>query len=294
MQQYLFAQDIGADSKNKGIFTYYSPKKYRADFSSKDFSLTIASIPIFKAFTIGHDTTVHKRSNYYIQPSIINASEIVSLSDFSGFRPGVKFKLGYQTTVDSIKESSNGWTFSTGWNIFASVDNIKLYNTDNSKIEKKYPFSYGIEVNYTQFMPTKWMVLSFTGSFINGWNDNSLLNFKDISSDAIMNGNIVAFEKLDGKYGKLETGLNKARLSFSAPITFWHLNPIPYVVLVATENAKPNFFVGLYTNILSKKINFHSFKLPSTFGIGFDKVSKGGEWSKMNVFVRGSINFSEF
>lgn len=294
LQEHSFAQDIGADSKNKGVFTYYSPKKYRADFSSKDFSLTIASLQILKAFTIGHDTTVFKRSNYYIQPSIINASELVSLSDFSGFRPGFKFKLGYQTTVDSIKPSSNGWTFSTGWNFFASVDNINLYNTDNSKIEKKYPFSYGVEMNYTQFLPTKWMVLSFTGSLSSGWNDNSLLNFKDISSNTIMNGNIVAFEKFEGKYGKLQTSLNKARLSFSTPITFWHLNPIPYVVLVATENSKPIYFVGLYTNIISKKINFHSFKLPSTFGIGFDKVSKEGEWGKMNVFVRGSINFSEF
>jgi len=290
----LLAQDIGADSKNKGIFTYYAIKKYRADFSSKDFSLTIASVPIRKSFKLDRDTTVHKSSNYYFQPSIINASEIISLSDFSGFRPGGKLKFGYQTIVDTIKENSNGWTFSTGWSIFAAVDNFRLYNTDNSKIEKKYPLSYGIELNYTQFLPTKWMVLSFTGSVVQGWNDNSLLNFKDISSDAIINGNIIAFEKFDGKYGKLLTGLNKARFSFSIPTTFWHINAIPYTVLLATENAKPIYFVGLYTNILAKKINFHLFKLPSTFGIGFDKVRKEGEWSKMNVFVRGSINFFDY
>lgn len=289
----ILAQDIGTDSKNKGIYVYYSPKKYRTEFSSKDFSLTIASLQLFKPFVIGADTTVYKRSNYYIQPSIINASDIVSLSELTGFRPGAKLKVGYQTTVDSITDNSNGWTFAIGWNLFASIDNIKLFNTNTSEIEKKYPFTYGVELNYTQFLPAEWMVVSFTGTISNGWNDNSLRNFKELGSDVILNSNIVAFEKFDGKYGVLQANLKKARLSLSTPMSFWYFNPIPYVVLNATEGQKPSYFVGLYTNILSKKLNFRAFKLPSTFGIGIDKVRKAGSWSKSNLFIRGSISLGE-
>jgi len=236
------------------------------------------------------------KSNFYVQPSLINATDIFSLSDFANFRPGGKIKFGYQSIVDEIFPNKNfkGYTFSIGANLFASVDNVKLYNTDISAIEKKYPASFGVEINYTQFFPANWIVLSFTGTLSNGWNDNDLLNYKDISSNSVLDGNIVAFKEFDGKYGKLETGKNKARISISAPISFWHLNPIPYAVWASTSNNKPTGFLGIYTNILSKRVDFHAFKLPSTFGIGVDKVWQGNRWSKANVFVRGNINLGEF
>jgi len=55
-----WGQDIATDSKNKGVFTNYSIKKYRMDFSSKDFSFTFSSIPIAKKIVIGDTTNVKK------------------------------------------------------------------------------------------------------------------------------------------------------------------------------------------------------------------------------------------
>ncbi|MBI3232661.1 MAG: hypothetical protein HYZ42_01230, partial [Bacteroidetes bacterium] len=131
-----FSQDIATDSKNKGVFTYYSTKKYRLDFSGKDFSLTISSKP--KNIIYLPDTqnpainNVKKKSNYYLQTSIINAADLVSLSDLSGFRPGVKFKIGYQRAVDSIFSNYNGLTYAWGCSFFSSIDNIKLYNPQST------------------------------------------------------------------------------------------------------------------------------------------------------------------
>lgn len=33
----------------------------------------------------------------------------MSLSELTGFRPGAKLKIDYETTVDSITMNSNGW-----------------------------------------------------------------------------------------------------------------------------------------------------------------------------------------
>lgn len=296
-----FSQDIATDSKNKGVFTYYGTKKYRLDFSGKDFSLTVSSKP--KNITYLPDKSnpavinVKKKSNYYLQTSIINAADIVSLSDFSGFRPGVKFKMGYQRAVDSIFSNYKGLTYAWGGSFYSSIDNIKLYDpqsTASNKVSKVYPFTIGAELNTTIFLPIKWMALSLSGTISNGWNDNSLLNYKDISSGTIVNSNIIAFEKFEGKYGVLITGVTKGRLSFSVPLTIWQINPIPYAVLLSTSNDTPTYFLGVYTNILSEKINFHAFKLPSTFGIGIDWTKKSSGWSSGNIFIRGNINLSQF
>jgi hypothetical protein len=308
--QYLFAQDIATDSKGKAVFSYYGTKKYRFDFSSKDFSATFATNPIKtqyfnllqnqggKRVIVGAGDTsknVGKSSFFFLQPAILNASDMVSISDMKNFRPGGKLKIGYQRNVDTIYDNYKGATYGFGVNVFGAVDNLKLYNTDSNKVEKRYPYSMGIEGNFT-FFPWKLsrrVVLALTGNYTRGWDDNALLNYKDISSATITSA-VVAFDKFDGKYGKLNTEVNKLRLTLSIPVTFWHLNPIPYAVCLITNTNQPAYFLGVYTNLLAKKINYRGFKSPSSFGIGVDWSQISGKWSTPNVFIRGSISFGDF
>ncbi|MCH5684294.1 hypothetical protein LWM68_08470 [Niabella sp. W65] len=235
-----YGQDIATDSKGKSVFSYFSTKRYRFDFSAKDFSVTLSTKPRITnyyfdtiwngaAFTL--DSTVIKQRAYYLQPSMINAADIVSLSDFSGFRPGGKLKLGYQSQVKKIFDVYKGTTYAWGVGVFVSLDNIKLFNTDKNIVEKRYPFSYGVEGNFTFFPPkSKYFVLALNTSLSRGWNDDGLLSYKDFGS-AIITSQVVAFDKFDGKYGQLKTDVTRFRFAASVPVSIWYFNPTPYVVL---------------------------------------------------------------
>lgn len=292
----FYGQDVATDSKNKGVFTYYNFKKYRVDFSSKEFSLTLSTKPYYTKYVDSSSGTVNavKTSNYYIQPSIINASDFFNVSKLSEYNLGGRLKIGYQRTVDNIRKDYPGFVVGFGGSLFYAIDNFTLYNTLVNKIEQRNPVSYGIDLNGTLFFPKKnWVILTGNITFSNGWNDFGLLNFKDISN-VIVNGDIVAFDNFDGKYGELVTNIQKLRFAASAPVTFSYLNFTPYIVVNALENVKPIILTGIFTNILSKKIDFQNFKLPSTFGFGIDWIRKESEWSKANIFIRGSVNIFEY
>jgi len=289
---YCNAQDVATDSKGKSVFTFNAIKKYRVDFSSKDFSLTVGSIPILTNYTLGNDPSVFKKSNFFIQPSLINVTDRLDLTSFKDLKIGGKLKSGWQTAVDSIDDSYKGFTFAAGAAFFISVDNFDYYSSRNSNFSHETPLSIGMEANLTIFTPIRWMVISLTGSVSNGWNDNTLLNYRKIE-DAEINNDVVAFDKFEGKYGELIKGKNKARIAISVPLSFWYITIIPYSVVEPTSYAKPTYIVGLYSNILGKKLNFTKFQLPSTFGIGIDWNHKE-RWSTPTLFIRGSINIGEF
>ncbi len=292
-----FCQEIATDSKGRGVFTYYSTQKNRIDFSSKDFSLTISTRPIKSIFHFAekvNDTNVIKLSNYFIQPSLLNASDLITLSNVKTFRPGGKVRIGYQRTIEKINEGYNRFSYALGGNIFYSFDNIGLYNPGTNKPEKEYPKSFGLELNYTQFTPKRWMVLTFTGSLFKGWNNDELIDFKYLDG-SITNDKIVAFSKLDGKYGELKENLNKIRLTSSVPIVlFKYYNPIPYTVLLISDKQLPKSIFGVYNNILLKEVNFKRFTMPSSFGLGIDWVKTGNKWSSPNIFLRGNFSFGSF
>jgi hypothetical protein len=293
------SQDIATDSKGKGVFTYLSNKKVRLDFSSKDFSLTFSTPPKGVRYVKKEDDTtiinVRKVGSFYFQPALLNASDLVTLSELQKFRPGGKLKIGYQRIVDSINRNFSGCTYAIGANIFAAIDNLKLYNTEINTIEKKYPLSFGIEFNYILFQPAglSWMLVAANASLSRGWNDEDLLNFKE-SKDAIITPAVVAFEKFDGKYGTVSNEINRFRISVSVPLKLGYYNPIPYVVLSARSEKEPGYFIGFYNNVLSKKINFKQFTLPTSFGLGVDWSKISGNWSSVNVFVRGNIQFGDY
>jgi hypothetical protein len=317
------AQDIATDSKGKGVFTYFSTNKARVDFTSKDFSFTLSTkpkkityIPTVPSkrvvasrdtlnpskeekFTTLNEINVKKRSTYYGQLTILNATDLINVSELENFRPGVRTRLGYQRIVDSIYTRWPGRALAYGGNIFGAVDNIQLYDTDKNSIGKRYPGSVGLEGNVTWFPPEwlarerRWFVLSANSSLSYGWNDDALLNYKELSA-ATLQPTVVAFNKFDGKYGKLETGIAKWRLSLSAPMSFGYFNPILYAVVTTTTVNKPTYFAGLYSNLLAKPIKFRGFKPPTSFGVGFDWRYNDGEWSSINVFVRGNITLGQF
>ncbi|MCU0336302.1 MAG: hypothetical protein MUF12_00430, partial [Sediminibacterium sp.] len=287
----------------KSVFVAFPFKKTRFDFTSKDFSLTF-QFKYFETFfgkLITKSQTdseflrnVTKSTVGIIQVSVLNANDIVNLSDFTNFRPGLSIKLGAQRNVDKIEDNFDKATWGGGFNLYGSFDNFKLYETENNQIKKKYPVSYGLEGNITFFPPnTRKMILALNANIGKGFNDNGLKNFKELNS-VTLTPTVVAFEKFDGKFGKLETDLFKARFTASAPMTFGNFQPIPYLVFSSIENDEPAYFVGIYLNLLAKKMrNFRIFNIPSSFGIGADWRKISGTWSSINVFIRGSISFDE-
>lgn len=290
----LQAQEIATDSKSKPVFNYFGPVKQRLDLNGKDFSVSFGLRPHKIIYGWGADTNVIKKSAFFIQPAVLNASKLILLSEREKFRPGGKITFGYQMAVDTIREVYKGSTYSLGASVFGLVDNIKLYNTLNSSIENRNPYGFGADVNGT-FFPAffRKMVVAGTVGYTYGYNDESLLNYKSVSA-AVISSDVVAFDKFDGKYGELKNDIQKLRIAVSLPFAFGRFNPVPYAVYNNTKGSPDSYIYGIYANVLAKKLNFSTFDPPTSFGIGFDWVHAGGVWSKANVFIRGSMSFGKF
>lgn len=285
------SQDIATDSKGKGVFTYYQAKKYWLDFSSRDLTFTFATPEKNIAFVTGSSRKVDKRSNWFFQGSILNATDKINLR---GFRPGGRIKVGRQSKVTKVHDKYDWFTFSFAANGFLTIDNFKHYDPETESVSPSQPITIGTEVTSTIFTPLKWLVFSINGSVSNGWNDNQLLNFKAIE-DVTLDDNVVAFESFDGKYGELLEGRNKARFAFSMSMTASYFNFIPYTSVNCATFDSPDYYVGLYTGFLTGKINYHQFdELPSTFGVGVDFKVSSDSWQLPNIFIRGNFNLKEF
>lgn len=295
------AQSIATDSKGNPVLQLYAFENARFDFSSKDFTFTVTSKSInktFKFFSATNDTNVIKKRQAFFQVSILNTDELQSLSDISGFRPGGKMKIVFQNIVDSINPLFHEATFGGGFALFASVDNIKLYNESINIIEKRYPFTIGVEGNLNLFLPklwakTRWAILSFNMSASNGWNNSELKNYKDITN-VITTPSVVAFDNFDGKFGTLKTRLNNFRLGISLPINLHRTQLIPYVVHSSSVGTSPLFITGTYLNIvLGESSDFNKLKVPSAFGIGIDWVKNEKKWTSPNIFIRGAFTIGK-
>lgn len=309
------AQDIATDSKGKGVFSMYGIQKVRFDFSHKDFTSTIRlykdTVRYLKVLgdTISTIDTanVTKTYNWFLQLSMLNAANIVSLTDLSNFRPGGRIRLGYQINPDTISTDYTGYSYSFGISTFVSVDNFLHYDPALGKeFHVRNPWSYGIEANLTWFLPEwlseRWIVMALNGSLSRGWNDNSLLNFKE-RDQAIIDPNVVAFDKFTGKYGELKTDVNRARAAISFPIkiawvkdTRWfrwmqYYSPTPYGVVNYSNGTAPLYIAGIYNNVFADKLTFNKFEVPSSFGLGVDWYHTEGKWSSPNWFIRGSLSF---
>lgn len=310
----LQAQDIATDSKGKGVFSLLDIQKARFDFSSKDFTVTIRlykdTIRYYKLLgaNMGRiNSNVTKVNNFYLQASMLNASNILTYADLSNFRPGAKLRFGYQVNPVEINNQYTRSTYSWGMNVWGSVDNFKHYDPKQSAaITKKYPWSYGVETNYTWFLPRfwakkRWVAMSFSGAASRGWNDNALLNFRE-RNKAIVDTVAVALDKFSGKYGELVTDINRARFSGSIPVKVnvkdgkWYsflnyYSVVPYAVVNYIEGSTPVTTMGVYNNIFASKLNFSKMELPSSFGVGVDWNYNDAVWSSANWFLRGTINF---
>lgn len=311
------AQSVITDSKGNGTFNYYDIERFRLDLSPEDFSATFA-VPgeiLYKKDTVDN---VKKTRGLVMQVGVTNLDNVVNMSDIKNLKPGFKFKLGYQTNVSMINDYE-GPTYSFGIYAVYSRANFTHYNPESEQIASQKPATYGGEVNGTWFPFTvkkeRFFLLHANLSFLKTWNEDELANFKSLDGGILQNnGSIIAFKDFDGKYGLLKKDIDKFRSAFSLPLYFgeyefvksnWffglakYLMITPYGVVSATSVSKPSYIAGGTLSILklkkeenSKKtvpMSFSSLEVPSLISVGLDWGNKDGNWSKANVFIKGSI-----
>lgn len=299
-----YTQNIGIDSEGESIFTFYPKGKSRFSLDINEMSFTNSfGNKSYRVEKVGArirnaTTTVQKFRGWFFKAAMLNADDYFLVKKLDDLRPGIGLKLGHQnsidtfTNIDAIPKPYRG-TFGFTWNGIFNVDNVKLFNTDISKTEKRYPLTAGAEATFNFFFKNTTadsirVAISLNTKLVRTWNDDDLLNYKELSS-ATMNPPVIAFEKFDGRYGVLKN-VTKFRASLSLPIYVWHLNPIPYGVVNVVSGSSPSYHVGLYTNILTEKLTKTRFTIPSSIGFGIDWVRKDGSFSKPNIFFSGSID----
>lgn len=314
------SQNIGVDNKGKSVFTHYSKADARLEIST-DEPLSLSYIAgaretdyIRKKKLVQEplnarmnnrfktDTTVSKFSGVLLQVSMLNSDDYLTLTNILDIRPGLGLKVGYQNGIGSFKnldEVPKLGAYAWGINAVFNMDNIKLYNTDNNKEEKKLPLTYGAEFNYSFFFKNRNKerrirnVLALHAKFTRTWNDDDLISYQKIGDVTVL-PNVVALQAFEGRFGKLKNDITKFRLAFSAPFYISHINPIPYFVLNIQSKSNPIYFFGVFTNMLAKSLTKTDFKIPTSLGIGIDAKVQRGVVSRPNVFIKGSISFGEF
>lgn len=321
-----FSQSIGVDSKGKSIFTHYSKADARFEistdeplslsyiFGAKKTPFTRKTAPKVAAISpsltpkekdrYDFETTIDKFTGTLVQLSMLNSDDQLSLTNLFDINPGVGFKIGRQTSIGVFDKLDNipdkYWGASTwGLNAVFNMDNIQLYNATTSIEGKKLPLSYGIEGNYSLFFKNKndrktRNVLAVNGRLLlRTWNDDNLLYYQKLSNTTVLT-DAVAMEDFEGRYGNLKTDVTKFRLAVSAPFYYGHLNPIPYFVLNTQSGQSPIYFMGVFTNVLTKSLTKEKFKIPTSLGIGIDTKLFHGKLGSPNLFIKGSISFGEF
>lgn len=294
----LFAQKIGVDSKGKSIFSFYSLSDYRLEVSTDEpLSIGRALTRFTTKYMVRGVPTIVKDKGLYLNLSMLNSTDMLVFNSLSKMKPGFGIKLGYQKSVQSfndIDRTPRG-TYTAGVNTVFNMDNIKLFNTVDSIITKKYPLTYGVEGNFTYFSKSNFRnIIALNISFSRTWNDDDLLSYQN-KSDVIIGSTVVALEEFDGRFGKLKTDINKFRISTSFPFYIGYLNPIPYVVLISSTGNSPKYFLGTFFNILTAPLEKKDYTIPASLGIGIDwTYSTDKKWSSANIFLKGAINFGKF
>lgn len=294
---FIYSQKIGVDSKGKSIFSFYTLSDFRVEFAvDEPFSIGTSFLRFKSTFKNGDITTVVKDKGIYISASMLNSTDFILLKNIKDINPGFSLKLGYQKSIETFNniDLTPRGTYACGFNGIFSMDNIQLYNETSNTIDRKLPISYGVEGNFTYFSNKKLRnMIALNFSYTKTWNDDELLNFKKVN-DAVVTPNIVAFEEFDGRYGILNTKIDKFRVSGSSPFYWGYFNPIPYAVLVSTSNSTPKYFVGTFVNFLNKPLEKKDYSIPASFGVGIDwTYNSEQKWSSANIFIRGSINFGK-
>ena len=72
------------------------------------------------------------------------------------------------------------------------------------------------------------------------------------------------------------------------------MNLTPYAVLNATSNNKPEYRVGSNVNLTQAQLNRNDINFEGSFGIGIDWGYNSDNWSKANIFLRGSISLVKY
>ena len=295
-----FAQDNGVDSKNKNVFSYYT----KSDNVNIQVS-TALPLSVSRVFQTGehqyyidsagiHKPTVNKFFGYSLAVAMLNSGSDDYL-DFKKLRPGLQIKVGFQCYLDTVlnrldtRYGCNSW----GINLVYKMDNIDLYDTDQSAEVTRHPSSYGIETYFNWFQPVKLnakthQVLALTASYNSTWNDDQLLNYQNIS-EATVGSKVVAFQDFRGRYGSLKTGIGNFRASVAYPVYVRNFNPIPFFAYNNYSNDVSDYHLGLFLNLLAKPVETTNFKIPSAFGLGVDWIHTGSSFSSANFILKGTL-----
>jgi hypothetical protein len=306
-------QKIGIDSDGKSIFTHIAVSDVRFELSTEE----PASISYFKK-TSRTDYVLTKRSHEEKEKSVVtvsrfkglfgqftllNSTEPLMLSNLSEMKLGYGFKLGYQCTIDTFRNIDDIptpyiGTYTYGLHAIYNIDNFILYNPESELRSHERPTSLGLEGNFNFFFKnwnknsSKRIAIALTGTIERTWNNEDLLNFQDMSKSTVL-ANIVVLEDFEGRYGVLKDDVIKMRFSAAVPMYFGRFNPIPYVVYKDSDISNAKYHLGVFTNILNKKLTKSNFRIPSSFGLGVDSVYSDGDFSGLNVLIKGAISFGK-
>ena len=298
------AQKIASDSKGKSVFSNYALEDYKFDISTDEpFSISFSLARFIS--TINNKVlkpTISSDTDIFFNYALLNSSDQLDFNNLRENKFGSSFKIGIQKNVKSLGDAKNFKFFKGGGGLsfFYEADNLSYYDSQLSSESTTKPISYGLELNANIFPKANlnFSKLNFITAieaqfYLRTWNKDELLNYQLIK-DVETNVDVIAFEDFRGKYGVLDNNVKKIRLAISEPIFYKRMNLTPYAVLNATSNNKPEYRVGSNVNLTQAQLNRNDINFEGSFGIGIDWGYNSDNWSKANIFLRGSISLVKY
>lgn len=296
----LYAQELGIDGKGGSVFTQYSLNESILQISADEpVSVSYLFFPRRISYVAATDPSaaplVTKHAGLLVKASMLNSEEYLDINNLAEIDPGIGIEVGYQYILDTfqIHNMVRKATYVWGVNAVLKMDNFRFYDMEKQQRSREHPFTYGINSNigwYFRSRPTSNFrkTLAFNASFLRTWNEDALQSYQN-KGDVIILDEIVALKDFDGRYGVMED-VNKLRMAVSFPMYYQRINPIPYVVLNYVTDVKPQYHMGIFTNILSSSLEIDKLSTKSSIGLGIDWAYKDSNLGNTSVVLKGTIS----
>lgn len=263
----LFTSSCLAQFKDSGEKTIYSidnATTSKAKFSGGETSAEILLKSWEQVYTYKDSLNVSakKYNGIFLKGGLVDIKKFVDLDQLELSHVGFTAGVSYVHSADTIINPSLG-LFTFRFSFDYKRDNFNNYHPELSAPERKYPETFTFAGGLTRYIFTKKSIfaISVNGSYSpKTYNSSELTSFVVVSQNMV-NGDIINFKDIDGKYGKINNKLEGGYLSFSTPYYFnafknvlKQVSIVPYCSSKFISNSVPKYNAGACIGLFPKKL----------------------------------------
>lgn len=258
------------DSSEKTIYSIDNATANKAKFSGGETSAEIKLTSWEQTYVYKDsikNVSAKKYNGIFIRGGLVDIKKFVDLDELELSHVGFTFGLSFVHSVDTIIDPSQGF-YTFRFSADYKRDNFNNYHSELTAPERKYPETFTFAAGITRYLFTENHIfaLSLNGSFSpKTYNSSELTNFVSVTPDMI-NGDIVNFGDIDGKYGKVDNSLSGGYIGLALPIYFnafkkvlEQVSFVPYCSSKFISNSVPKYSAGANIGLFPEKL-FKSIK----------------------------------